>query len=201
MYQGTTEKTCIKCGATFSASTSKLCNRCRTTDRTCVTCGEKFRGRELRCYKCRATDHPCVACGQTFHGTKRTCPRCLGWSQDTCQMPGCEEPKLRGRGHRYCEKHSDEGGQRESAQVVRRKRERKYGITHDEYLAMLDAQHGLCAICGNGSGKRALSVDRDHVTGAVRALLCDRCNPMLGHAQDNIAVLEVAIAYLRRFSQ
>ena len=42
-----------------------------------------------------------------------------------CQMPECAEPKLRGHGHRYCPQHYAEGPQRESAQIVRRKRERQ----------------------------------------------------------------------------
>jgi hypothetical protein len=111
-------------------------------------------------------------------------------------MPECGEPKLRGRGHKYCEKHCSEGPQRENAQIVRRKYEREYGITHDEFLAMLDAQGGVCAICKNRNGKRAMNVDHDHATGTVRGLLCDRCNPMLGYARDDIAVLQTAIEYL-----
>lgn len=125
----------------------------------------------------------------------------------TCSMPGCTEPKIarvsatgRFRPFRYCEKHSAEAPQRERAQIVRRKYEREYGITHDKFLAMLDAQGGVCAICKNGNGKRAMNVDHDHATGAVRGLLCDRCNPMLGYARDDIAVLQTAIEYLTKFS-
>lgn len=66
-------------------------------------------------------------------------------------------------------------------------------------MALLDAQGGVCAICGNdedGTGQRQLSVDHGHETGAVRGLLCNRCNPMLGYARDSIAVLQAAIEYL-----
>lgn len=112
-----------------------------------------------------------------------------------CYMPGCPEPKLVGK-FRYCATHSAEGRQREIAQIVRRKREREYGLTHDEFLALLEAQGSVCAICGNGEQQRALAVDHDHETGAVRGLLCDRCNPMLGYARDDIAVLQAAIMYL-----
>ncbi len=112
-------------------------------------------------------------------------------------MANCEEPKLRGRGHKYCATHSAETRQREITQIVRRKRERQFGVTHDEFLALLSAQAGVCAICGDGNqGKRQLSVDHDHATGALRGILCDRCNPMLGYARDNIAVLRAAIEYL-----
>jgi len=119
----------------------------------------------------------------------------------TCHMAGCEEPQLFGQGYRYCARHSAEGPQRELAQIKRRARERKYGITDDEYRAWLDAQGGVCAICGNGETSkdgRPLSVDHDHGTGRIRGLLCNRCNPMIGYARDDIAILQAAIEYLKR---
>lgn len=124
-----------------------------------------------------------------------------------CRAHGCDEPKLFGRGYKYCAQHSSEAvkgspayNQRASVMQVRRMRERRLGVTHDEFMALLSAQGGVCAICGNGNdGERQLSIDHDHATGQVRALLCDRCNPMLGHARDSIAVLEAAIEYLKRY--
>ena len=195
----TTDRTCSDCGRPFRHHTSLRCNRCRTTDRECATCGKRFRGRDAECYDCKATERPCIVCGRSFHSTKHTCTRCLS-GKDSCQMPDCDEPKLHGRGHRYCEKHFAEGPQRERAQMDRRKYEREYGITYEEYLAMLAAQGGACAICKGGNGKRAMNVDHDHATGTVRGLLCDRCNPMLGYARDDIAILQKAIEYLTEFS-
>jgi hypothetical protein len=32
--------------------------------------------------------------------------------------------------------------------------------------------------------------------GVVRGLLCSRCNPMIGYAQHDVAVLRAAISYL-----
>ena len=56
-------------------------------------------------------------------------------------------------------------------------RQYKYGITEDEYTAMLEAQEGRCAICNL---ERKLVIDHDHKTGKVRGLLCKPCNAMLG---------------------
>lgn len=59
----------------------------------------------------------------------------------------------------------------------------RYGITRDEYNAMLEVQDGRCAICGKeGGGSRGnmLDVDHDHETGKVRGLLCRACNTALG---------------------
>lgn len=52
----------------------------------------------------------------------------------------------------------------------------KYGLTLDQHAALLDRQSDRCAICRSDD---ELVVDHDHVTGRVRALLCDRCNVMI----------------------
>jgi hypothetical protein len=59
-----------------------------------------------------------------------------------------------------------------------------YGISLDQYEAMVSHQSGLCAIC-NRKPDRTLCVDHSHATGQVRALLCSNCNSMLGFAQDD----------------
>jgi phage FluMu protein Com len=86
---------------------------------------------------------------------------------------------------------------------LKAKRERaaqqKYGLTADDLVAMLDQQDHLCAICRQphvGKGTR-LHVDHNHQTGKVRALLCSRCNTMLGLASESPERLELAAAYLR----
>lgn len=199
MTQGT-DRECARCGRRFHSPENLFCTRCRAVDRECTGCGKAIHGRELQCYECRATDRPCKSCGEIFHSTKRTCTRCAS-GKTRCQMEDCEEPKLRGQGYRYCAKHSAEVPQRERAQIVRRMREREYGITHAEVLIRLAEQDGVCAICRNPpSATRQLSVDHDHVTGQPRGLLCNRCNPMLGYARDDIAVLQAAIEYLKRYS-
>jgi hypothetical protein len=60
---------------------------------------------------------------------------------------------------------------------------------------MLAAQGGLCAIC---RAAPAGHVDHDHVTGAVRELLCFNCNGGLGQFRDDPAVLRAAADYVER---
>jgi len=63
-----------------------------------------------------------------------------------------------------------------------------YGIDLEDARAMLKAQHGLCAnrACGKEihidgpRNERKGFVDHCHSTGAVRGILCIRCNTALG---------------------
>ncbi len=76
---------------------------------------------------------------------------------------------------------------------------KKFGITPDDYERMLEAQGGHCALCpatvGNSLRPR-LHVDHDHETGAVRKLLCSRCNMALGIVGESVELLKAMIQYL-----
>lgn len=66
------------------------------------------------------------------------------------------------------------------------------------YEAMLIAQGGVCAICGNPPKTRRLHVDHDHKTGRVRGLLCFTCNRFLLGYYATPAKLRAAADYLER---
>jgi Recombination endonuclease VII len=72
-----------------------------------------------------------------------------------------------------------------------------YGISEEEYAALLARQNGVCAICKKKDRIR-LCVDHCHDTRTVRGLLCTKCNIGLGHFDDDIERLRAAIAYLQR---
>lgn len=72
-----------------------------------------------------------------------------------------------------------------------------YGLSQSEYDDLVRAQHGVCAICGNGREGR-LHVDHDHSNGKVRGLLCNRCNRAVGLLGDDPTILRKAISYLLR---
>ncbi len=88
---------------------------------------------------------------------------------------------------------------------VRRQRHRiqvikSYGITEEEFNSMLERQEGKCAICGTTDwGKPSPSIDHDHKTGKVRALLCNRCNRVLGLAEDSPELLSMMSNYLKKY--
>jgi hypothetical protein len=72
-----------------------------------------------------------------------------------------------------------------------------YGITGDEYEALLRAQGGRCAICRARPKSKRLAVDHDHKTGAVRGLLCSRCNhDLMGSAWDSLALASALWHYM-----
>jgi len=76
---------------------------------------------------------------------------------------------------------------------------RKYGITDTEYYQLTESQHNVCAICnGNDDRGARLAVDHCHTTNKVRGLLCRKCNVALGYLNDDIALLESAINYLKK---
>lgn len=77
----------------------------------------------------------------------------------------------------------------------------RYGLSVDQYNEMLKAQNNKCAICGDDCPTgRSLAVDHNHDTGAVRGLLCSRCNIGIGQLK-NITNLAKAIEYLENFKE
>jgi hypothetical protein len=84
---------------------------------------------------------------------------------------------------------------------------RKYGITVEQYDALLAEQDGKCAICempetsmdGFGTIKN-LCVDHCHNTGKIRSLLCFRCNSTIGKLEENPHLLRSMWDYLHKHS-
>lgn len=64
------------------------------------------------------------------------------------------------------------------------------------YELELEFQGGGCAICHEPPTRRRLNLDHDHRTGLYRALLCDRCNAVLGKVDDDALLLRAMIEYL-----
>lgn len=80
---------------------------------------------------------------------------------------------------------------------------KRYGLTLEDYQALLEAQKGVCAVCHQPetrktkAGKVApLHVDHDHQTGQVRSLLCHRCNMALGYVREDPEVARALVAYI-----
>lgn len=70
----------------------------------------------------------------------------------------------------------------------------QFGLTPDDYEAMVQAQDGRCALCQQPCAK--LHVDHCHTSGRIRGLLCVPCNVFLGRIHESVETLERMIAYL-----
>ena len=75
-----------------------------------------------------------------------------------------------------------------------RHRAGRYGLSLQDYRAMLERQGKVCGICKTPG--KPLCVDHCHATGKVRGLLCRDCNLGLGNYKDNPVFTRAATAYL-----
>jgi hypothetical protein len=99
-------------------------------------------------------------------------------------------------------KRTVEYNKENSSSVKSQYLKRNYGLTFEEFDAMLSSQDNACAICGTkepsktrGRDKR-FHVDHSPETGEVRGLLCKSCNIALGEVKENIHTLKSMIEYL-----
>ncbi len=112
---------------------------------------------------------------------------------------------------RYRESHREERREYNRLYSRRNRANRRflqYGITAEQYDALLKAQNGGCAVCAAKpeEGGRDLRIDHDHSCcpgikscgKCIRGLLCDKHNLGLGLFGDDISQLQTAIAYLQR---
>lgn len=76
-----------------------------------------------------------------------------------------------------------------------------YGMTIQEFQAMLKKQKGMCPICQTKITLKNPPVDHCHKTGKARGILCNSCNWGLGHFKDDLTVMASAIKYLRKHGQ
>lgn len=87
------------------------------------------------------------------------------------------------------------------------RRKSKYGISRDQFLEMLQAQVGGCAICGTALDEKSGRVDHDHsccgaqraCQSCIRSILCDFCNQGIGFFREQPELLTVGIAYLESY--
>jgi hypothetical protein len=74
---------------------------------------------------------------------------------------------------------------------------RRYRLSAEQFEVMRAAHGGRCACCGATDARR-LVVDHDHVTGAVRGMVCDGCNTALGALGDDATGVRRALMYLEK---
>lgn len=114
------------------------------------------------------------------------------------QSPTCHPDRpYKGRG--LCDRcYANDRYARQGHKWHGRSIKRKFGLTPDEYNAMLSSQGGKCALCGRADEERRMAVDHDHETGTIRGLLCKWCNRGIGLLQDDPDLLRQAAEYIER---
>lgn len=173
-----------------------------TGKKPCIECGARPKwGARHRCITCALRHEPIGAQVEAARRRASLVPEELQvkrvperlWPKDRRWCAGCQSfvdladvPKGGSR-CRACA----------SAATHAARLEKVYGIDAEQYDALLELQGGKCAICRARPKSKRLAVDHDHKSGAVRGLLCSRCNhELLGAGWDSIAVLSAAVAYL-----
>lgn len=152
-------------------------------------------------------DQPCAYCGKMPRALRKwhkgVCPECgipIQKAREAaarqakhdaippqfCIWPGCGDELLpkRRKKRKYPVCRAAHGRIREKF--------RKYKISAEEFVALIELQGGHCAICPEPWEV----VDHDHLTGKVRGLLCQLCNRGLGQYGDDPELLMRAAAYL-----
>jgi Recombination endonuclease VII len=154
---------------------------------------------------------------------KKQCLGCEAWLDVEANFKRMDRPNRPGeayyfpRCHPCLKKYHREYYQGRKAEdpnyaraVSRRSTLRKYGLTPEQYDAMVTEQDGKCAVCGKEPGitegvdRFNLVVDHDHdccgegkaCDNCRRSLLCDFCNRGLGIFRDDPDLLIAAAAYL-----
>lgn len=77
-------------------------------------------------------------------------------------------------------------------------RKKLYGMSSEEYDALVLKQDGKCAICGRDADP--LNIDHDHRTSKIRGGLCRTCNVGIGALGDCPEMLDRAARYIRENS-
>lgn len=121
-----------------------------------------------------------IANAGTVTVTEKTCNRCQIMKPD--YMFVLEKNKRDGLSTlcRECKAASHKVWREDNPDAIRSTNlRRSYGITVEEYDGLLASQNGVCAFCGRKPAeKRRHAVDHDHVSGAIRGLLCLSCNKL-----------------------
>lgn len=104
------------------------------------------------------------------------------------------------KNHEECLAYRARRRKTHARQITSSKLKSTFGITIEQYEAMLVSQDFGCAVCGRkpGVGQRKLAVDHRHADGKVRGLLCSACNKAIGGFRESITVIKAAIEYLNQ---
>lgn len=124
-------------------------------------------------------------CGKELSNRRRTC--------DDCKLANKKADWIR----------HNSGDRKKRRNVAHR-----YGISLEQFNAMMEECAGQCMSCGVdpasfpeitvNKGYHLLHVDHCHESGKVRGLLCHHCNLALGYAKEDSGRLRAVADYIDR---
>lgn len=138
------------------------------------------------CKACRADRE--VSRGKERGAGVRRCHKCETPVPDAAGKPGktvCASCRI---------------DQRTNRQAYERRRTlRKYGLTQEQYDQLLAGQGGRCPGCGTDEpGAKGWCIDHCHKGGQVRALMCFRCNLVVGQVNEDPVILRALADWLEQ---
>jgi Recombination endonuclease VII len=169
--------------------------------RMCNKCGENPRAREGTTW-CK----PCLAAYQREYNQRtrprervetRQCAECGGdfeWHSTHARQKFCTKACFMKDRHRAKRERGD--WRKPMSKETRRRadfKRRGYGITPEEFDALVEKQAGRCRICLR---EVDLVPDHCHDGGGFRGAICANCNIMLGHAKNDPETLRRAADYM-----
>lgn len=133
----------------------------------------------------------CSVCGKEFSSTNYNCHLC----SDECKKS-------------FLRKYDLDRSKKDPNNTLA-KRIKKYGLSLDSFILLLEEQKGLCAVCQKPfEGKRA-SIDHDHSCcdgpwscgKCIRGLIHNNCNAALGLLKDDPDRVFGAYQYLLKYNE
>ena len=175
--------------------------KCKITakGRECIRCRDFKEWSEF--YKSKVGINGCSACCKNCDSLRQNGKPYTG-KRSNCHIDDNGRTCARCKRYLNWDKYKSQSGPHGRANICiectkYRHIEKKYGLSQEKYLSMLDAQNHSCAICGKEFIETP-SVDHNHANGKVRSILCNDCNAMLGYAYDNPSILRFGAEYLER---
>lgn len=191
---------CDHCTESFETVSShqRFCkSRCKHAFAARLRVERNAEKTERCCYRCQETK-PAGEFSALSHSYCRSCNNEYQRSKTATLTPEQRAKRSARRRQEY-----ERAGRGATRVAVRRWR---WNLTEDDLAQMLRGQGGHCAICSarEPGGRGTWHVDHDHACcpkgrscgACIRGLLCSNCNVLLGHAKDDTAILQAAIAYL-----
>ena len=129
----------------------------------------------------------------------RKCQRC-GKEKPVCKMaihsPGTCKACSTNKTKKWALEHPDKWDHQRRSSHLRK----RFGIDLEEFNRLFAAQGWRCAICKTQTPDRhrRFHIDHDHKSGAIRGILCGRCNRAIGQFGDDPGLCLKAARYLLR---